>query len=274
MKVVLFCGGLGTRLREYSEGVPKPLVPIGYRPILWHVMRYYAHYGHKDFILCLGYKADKVKEYFLNYNEYIDDDFTMSRGQKQLHRRQTDVHDWNITFVDTGLKSNVGMRLMLARQYLEGEEMFLANYSDGLTDLALDKMVSDFAATDKVASFVCSQPSQSFHVVSLDEHSNVRDIKYVRDANIIVNAGYFVLRKSIFDYMNFGEELVLEPFQRLIAENKLLGFRHDGFWAMDTFKEQQELTDLYNSGNAPWEVWKKADVVEEMVKSQRTGVPT
>lgn len=273
MKVVLFCGGLGTRLREYSEGVPKPLVPIGYRPILWHVMRYYAHFGHKDFILCLGYKADKVKEYFLNYDEYVANDFTMKHGQKQLHTTQTDVHDWNITFVDTGLKSNVGMRLMLARPHLEGEEMFLANYSDGLTDLPLDRMVREFSATDKVASFVCSAPSQSFHVVSLDEQRNVQAIKYVRDANIIVNAGYFVLRKSIWDYMNFGEELVVQPFERLIKENRLLGYRHDGFWAMDTFKEQQELSDMYSSGNAPWEVWRRPDVAEEAVQSQRFGAP-
>jgi glucose-1-phosphate cytidylyltransferase len=256
MKVVLFCGGLGTRLRDYGDGIPKPLVPIGYRPIIWHVMRYYAHYGHKDFILCLGYKADKIKEYFLNYNEFANNDFTMRRGEKQLHQASPDVQDWNITFLDTGLKSNIGMRLMLAKPYLEGEEMFLANYSDGLTNLPLDTMVSEFSATDKVASFVCSTPSQSFHVVTLEEDRNVRSIEVVKNTNLIVNAGYFVLRKSIFDYLNFGEELVLEPFQRLMKEKRLLGYRHDGFWAMDTFKEQQELTDLYNTGQAPWEVWK------------------
>ncbi|RYZ04670.1 MAG: glucose-1-phosphate cytidylyltransferase [Myxococcales bacterium] len=275
MKVVIFCGGMGTRLREYSEDIPKPLVPIGYRPILWHVMRYYAHYGHKDFILCLGYKAHKIKEYFLNYNEALANDFTLTAGQKDIHQAQTDIHDWNITFVDTGLKSNVGTRLALAKKYLEGEEMFLANYSDGLTNLDLGKMVSEFEATDKVGAFVCSVPSQSFHVVQIDEKRSVKKIQYVRDANIIVNGGYFVLRKSIFDYMNFGEELVLEPFQRLIDKDLLLGFRHDGFWAMDTFKEQQELTDLYNSGQAPWEVWKKKDVVEaeeaEAALSVRAG---
>ncbi|HET7539700.1 MAG TPA: sugar phosphate nucleotidyltransferase [Polyangiaceae bacterium] len=260
MKVVLFCGGLGTRLREYSEGIPKPLVPIGYRPILWHVMRYYAHYGHKDFILCLGYKADKVREYFLNYDQYANSDFTMRQGQKELHHSQPDIHDWNITFLDTGLKSNIGTRLMLAKPYLEGEEMFLANYSDGLTNLPLDTMISEFSATDKVAGFICATPSQSFHVVSLDADRNVNKIQAVRDTNIIVNAGYFVLRKTIFDYMNFGEELVLDPFQRLMKEKRLLGFPHDGFWAMDTFKEQQELTDLYNSGNAPWEVWKRSEL--------------
>ncbi len=269
MKVVLFCGGLGTRLREYSEGVPKPLVPIGYRPILWHVMRYYAHYGHKDFVLCLGYKADKVREYFLNYDQYVNSDFTMSQGRKVLHHTEPDVHDWNITFVDTGLKSNIGMRLMLAKPYLEGEEMFLANYSDGLTNMPLDTMVRNFSATDKVAGFLCATPSQSFHVVSLDADQNVSSIQAVRDTNIIVNAGHFVLRKSIFDYMNFGEELVLEPFQRLMKEKRLIGYRHDGFWAMDTFKEQQELTDLYNSGSAPWQVWKRPDVAEAMAESQR-----
>jgi glucose-1-phosphate cytidylyltransferase len=257
MKVVLFCGGMGTRLREYSEDIPKPLVPIGSRPILWHLMRYYAHFGHKDFILCLGYKAQKIKEFFLNYNSEIADDFTLAKGKAIADRRDTDVHDWNITFVDTGVKANVGMRLMLARKYLEGEEMFLANYADGLTNLNLDTMVSEFKASNKVATFVCARPSQSFHVVNLDANNSVKKVTYVRDANIIVNAGFFVLRQSIFDYMEFGEELVIEPFQRLIDKNLLHGYRHDDYWAMDTFKEQQELTDLYNSGRAPWEVWKR-----------------
>ena len=262
MKVVLFCGGLGTRLRDYGDSLPKPLVPIGYRPILWHVMRYYAHFGHKDFILCLGYKADKIREYFLNYDEFANSDFTMKGGKKELHHTSPDVHDWNITFLDTGLTSNIGMRLSLARPFLEGEDMFLANYSDGLTNLPLDTMIAEFAATDKVASFVCSSPSQSFHLVTLDEKQNVTGLKYVHDTNLVVNAGYFVMRKAIFDYIKFGEELVLEPFQRLMREKRLLGYRHDGFWAMDTFKEQQELTDLYNAGQAPWEVWKHEGVPE------------
>ena len=135
MKVVLFCGGLGTRLGELTEDVPKPLVKIGYRPILWHLMKYYAHYGHKDFILCLGYKADKIKDYFLNYNEYISNDFTMSNGGKDIQLQKSDIADWKITFVDTGLRSNIGQRLKAVEKYLAGEEMFLANYSDGLTNL-------------------------------------------------------------------------------------------------------------------------------------------
>jgi glucose-1-phosphate cytidylyltransferase len=271
MKVVLFCGGMGTRLREYSDDLPKPLVPIGQRPILWHLMRYYAHFGHKDFILCLGYKAQKIKEYFLNYNPDIAGDFTLSKGKATSASRDTDVPDWNITFVDTGVKANVGMRLMLAKKYLEGEEMFLANYADGLTNLDLNHMVDEFKATNKVAAFVCALPSQSFHVVTLDEKRSVKKVTYVRDAGVIVNAGFFVLRKQIFDYMDFGDELVIQPFQRLIDNDLLLGYRHDAYWAMDTFKEQQELTDVFNAGNAPWEVWKKPDVVEEMAASQRGG---
>jgi glucose-1-phosphate cytidylyltransferase len=257
MKVVLFCGGLGTRLRDYSDSIPKPLVPIGYRPILWHVMKYYAHFGHKDFVLCLGYKADKIKEYFLNYNEYTSNDFTMSNGGKDLALVQSDIHDWNITFVDTGLQSNIGTRLMMVKKYLAGEEMFLANYSDGLTDIDLNVMIDTFSKTKMVASMVCPAPSQTFHVVQIDERNLVHDIKYVRDTNILVNGGYFVLRREIFDHMQFGEELVIEPFQRLIKKGLLMGFRHNHYWAMDTFKEQQELTDMYNSGNAPWELWKK-----------------
>src|SRR5512135_2125451 len=187
MKVVLFCGGLGTRLRDFSESIPKPMVPVGYRPVLWHVMKYYAHFGHKDFILCLGYKADKIKEYFLNYQESASNDFTMTGGGKNIELASSDIHDWRITFVDTGLKSNIGMRLKLVEKYLQGEEAFLANYSDGLTNMPLPNMIDQFVASDKVGSFLCTAPSQTFHVVTLGEGDGVKDIKYVRDAGILVN---------------------------------------------------------------------------------------
>ena len=260
MKVVLFCGGLGTRLREYSDNIPKPLVNIGYRPILWHVMKYYAHYGHKDFILCLGYKADKIKDYFLNYNEYISNDFVMSNGGKDVDLVSSDIHDWRITFVDTGLRSNIGKRLKLVEKYLVGEEMFLANYSDGLTDLPLPTVIDEFKRSSNVGCFLCAPPSQTFHVVGLEEGGTVNSIKYVRDSGIVVNAGYFVFRKEIFSYINLGEELVEEPFQRLIKKGLLQGYRYDRFWAMDTFREQQELSDMYNQGKAPWEVWRPEEV--------------
>jgi len=260
MKVVLFCGGLGTRLGELTENVPKPLVKIGYRPILWHVMKYYAHFGHKDFILCLGYKADAIKDYFLNYKEYLSNDFTMSNGGKQIELQQSDITDWKITFVDTGLRSNIGQRLKAVEKYLEGEEIFLANYSDGLSGFPLPDVIDPFVRSQNVASFLCAKPSQSFHVVTLGSDNVVNGIQGVRRTDILINAGFFVFRKAIFDYMRPGEELVVEPFQRLIAEKKIVGYRSDQFWCMDTFKEHQELTDMYNSGNAPWEVWKSPKV--------------
>lgn len=258
MKVVLFCGGLGTRLGELTENVPKPLVKIGYRPILWHLMKYYAHFGHKDFILCLGYKADTIKDYFLNYKEYLSNDFTMTNGGKDIHLQQCDITDWRITFVDTGLRANIGQRLKAVERYLEGEEIFLANYSDGLTSFPLPDLIDRFVKSGKTACFLCAKPSQSFHVVTIEENDLVNSIQSVRNTDILINGGFFVFKKEIFDYIRSGEELVAEPFQRLIAEQQIIGYRCDQFWCMDTFKEHQELTDMYNLGNAPWEVWKSS----------------
>jgi glucose-1-phosphate cytidylyltransferase len=256
MKVVLFCGGLGTRLGELTENVPKPLVKIGYRPILWHVMKYYAYYGHKDFILCLGYRADAIKDYFLNYKEYLSNDFTMAHGGRDIHLEQSDITDWKITFVDTGLKANIGQRLKAVERYLAGEEVFLANYSDGLTNYPLPDLIDGLAKSNKVACFLCAKPSQTFHVVELEAGNSVKSIQSVRETDIRVNGGFFVFKKEIFNYMKLGEELVAEPFQRLIAERKIIGYPTEQFWCMDTFKEHQELTDMFNLGDAPWEVWK------------------
>jgi glucose-1-phosphate cytidylyltransferase len=262
MKVVLFCGGLGTRLREYGDHIPKPLVPIGYRPVLWHVMKYYAHFGHKDFILCLGYKADCIKEYFLNYKEWVSNDFTMSGADGRVELKRSDIQDWRITFVDTGLNSNIGTRLQKVARYLDGEEYFLANYSDGLTDYHLPTMIESFRSSGKVAAFLCAPPSQTFHVVSVAPGNGVTDIRYVRDTDILVNCGFFIFRSEIFSYMQPGEELVLNPFRRLIDAHLLMAFRTERFYAMDTFKEQQELTDMYTRGEAPWELWNEGKSLE------------
>jgi glucose-1-phosphate cytidylyltransferase len=257
MKVVLFCGGQGTRLRDYSETIPKPMVNIGYRPLLWHVMKYYAYYGHKDFILCLGYKGDVVKNYFLNYSETLSNDFTLSDGGKTLQLLSSDIQDWKITFVDTGLASNIGERLKAVEKYLDGEEVFLANYSDGLTDFPLPQLIDYFNAHKKVASFLCVKPNQTFHVVSLKSDGTVSDIQHIVQSGIRMNGGYFVFRKEIFKYIREGEELVNEPFQRLIAKQELIAYSYDGFWAcMDTFKDKQQLDDMYSLGSAPWEIWK------------------
>lgn len=256
MKVVLFCGGLGLRLKEYAENIPKPLATIGYRPILWHVMKYYAHYGHKDFILCLGHRADSIKDYFVKYDEYVSNDFVLSAGGKNIDLINRDIHDWKITFADTGIMSNIGQRLKAVEKYLEGEEMFLANYSDGLTDLPLPQQISHFRKNDKIASFLCVRPNLSYTFVSMNGADLVADIQEMEKSNIRINGGYFIFKKEIFNYMQEGEELVREPFRRLVNEKQLLAYQHDGFWAcMDTFKDKQHLDDLYAKGKAPWQVW-------------------
>ena len=258
MKVVLFCGGLGMRLREYSETLPKPMVDIGYRPILWHLMKYYAHYGHKDFILCLGYRGDSIKNYFLNYNECASNDFTLTRGGKGVELVNKDIDDWTITFVDTGRNANIGQRLKAVQPYLKGEEMFLANYADGLTDLQLPGAIKFFEARDAIGCFLSVRPIQSFHVADVQNDGIVSDIRDLNNSGLWINGGFMIFRKDIFDYIQPGEELVHEPFQRLIKEKKLISYRYEGFWvSMDTFKDKQRLDDMHARGETPWMVWQR-----------------
>jgi glucose-1-phosphate cytidylyltransferase len=270
MKVVLFCGGLGTRLREYSENIPKPMVNIGYRPIIWHVMKYYAHYGHTDFILCLGYRGDVIKQYFLNYEECLSNDFVLSKGGRELKLYSRDIEQWNITFVDTGLYSNIGQRLSAVAPYLEGEDVFLANYTDGLSDLPLPTYLDHFHQRNAIASFVSVRPRQSFHIVIADDGSVVKDIRHVAHSDLWLNGGFFVFKREIFAYLGAGEELVEEPFERLIRRGALVTYKHDGFWAcMDTFKDKQRLDDMNNQGDCPWEVWRSAPAAQSTAETRR-----
>jgi glucose-1-phosphate cytidylyltransferase len=251
-------------MREYSELIPKPMIPIGYRPILWHVMRYYAHYGHKDFILCLGYKADIIKSYFLEYNECVSNDFVLSNGGKNLELLSTDIDDWNITFVDTGLMSNIGERLKCVQKHLAGEEMFLANYTDGLSDVPLPAVIDSFKKSANVACFVSVKPRASFHLIETELGGLVKSIEHIGKCGARINGGFMVLRQEIFSYMQDGEELVEEPFRRLIRERKLMAHPHEGFWAcMDTFKEKQDLDDVFSRGKAPWAVWNNLGLTKE-----------
>ena len=260
MKVVLFCGGLGLRLRDYSDQIPKPMAPIGYRPILWHVMKYFAHFGHRDFILCLGYRGDLIKQYFLNYSECTSNDFVFSNGGKTLKLVNSDIEDWNITFADTGLRSNIGERLMAVEKYLGDEPEFLANYSDGLTDLDFDCYLEYARRQNRIATFLSVKPNLSYHITRTDETGLVTDIDEIKRTDIRINAGFFLLKRDIFSYMEPGDELVLEPFQRLIRERQLAAYDYDGFFAaMDTFKDKQLLDKLYEEGSPPWEVWRNAE---------------
>jgi glucose-1-phosphate cytidylyltransferase len=259
MKVVLFCGGLGTRLREHSDTIPKPLVNIGYRPILWHLMRYYAHHGHKDFILCLGYRGDMIREFFLNYNECLTNDFVFSEGGRKIEPMRSDIQDWRITFVDTGLHANIGQRLLRVREYLKDEEMFMANYADGLTDLPLNDHIAQFQSSDAVASFIAVRTSQSFHCVHSDDNGTVTSFGQLSGSEFWINAGYFCLRQGIFDVVEEGDELVEQPFKRLIERKKLLVNRYGGFWQqMDTFKEKITYDRMEARGDCPWMVWRKS----------------
>lgn len=257
MKVVLFCGGMGMRIREYSESVPKPMVPVGPRPILWHVMKYYASYGHNEFILCLGHRGDAIKHYFRTYDECISNDFTLDHGTMTLHT--SDIQDWRITFVDTGLNSNIGTRLMVVRHLIGDDEHFLANYSDGLTDLHLPDMLNFHHSHNRIASFLSVRPAVSFHLVEAASDGCVRGIRGAEQADVWINGGYFIFNRAIFDYMRPGEELVEQPFARLVEAGKLSTYRHNGFWAcMDTFKEKVILDEKYARGERPWAVWERS----------------
>ena len=259
MKVVLFCGGLGMRIRD-NENIPKPMITIGYRPIVWHLMKYYAHFGFKDFILCLGYRADYIKNYFLTYNECASNDFTLSEGGRKIDLLKSDISDWRITFVDTGLNSNIGMRLKAVERHLAGEEYFLANYADGLTDLNLNDQLSHFFAAGTVASFLSVKPNLSLHAVSTSPSGQVTGIEDIAQTRLRVNGGFFVFRSDIFDYIGDGEELVVQPFRRLIDRQQLVAIEHDGFWqAMDTFKDRQALEEQWAAGSAPWTLWDRGE---------------
>jgi len=259
MKVVLFCGGLGTRLREHSDTIPKPLVNIGYRPIIWHLMRYYAHFGHKDFILCLGYRGDLIKEYFVNYSEWVSNDFVLSNGCRTVEPIQRDVEDWRISFVETGLHSNIGERLLAVRSYLKDEEFFFANYSDALTDLPLLEYSKACEKKNVVAGFVAVRTWQSFHAVTARDDGIVSQIGPMRDAGFWLNGGFFRFRNDIFDYIKPGEELVEEPFRRLIEKQQLYSYKHEGFWAaMDTLKDKITFDRMNGRGDTPWKVWEKS----------------
>jgi len=257
VKVVLFCGGQGMRVRDHEGAVPKPMVMIGNRPILWHLMKYYAFFGHTQFILALGYKSDVIKDYFLNYKEWMSNDFVLRDGGRDIRLLGSDIHDWEITFADTGSQATIGERLLAVRSHLADDEVFMANYADGLSDLWLPDHLGAFEASDAIGSFMVVHSPQSFHVARIDTDGRCVAIEPLADSEIWFNAGFFIFRREIFDYIHPGDELVVEPFNRLIGEGRLIGHRYEGFWqAMDTFKDLHQLEAQHQQGDAPWQVWR------------------
>ena len=255
MKVVLFCGGLGTRIREYSENIPKPMIPVGHQPILWHVMQYYSQYGHRDFVLCLGYKANVIKDFFLGYRPQAFADCIVSGYGEHVELLGEPEEDWRVTLLDTGIWRNIGQRLWAVREHVENEEIFMANYSDGLTNVDLGDMVERFKKSGKLACFLAIRPPLTYHLADIDSEGRVREFRTSDRADIWINGGYFVMRKEIFEFMREGEELVVEPFARLIEANELMAYKHDGFWrSMDTLRDRQILEDMVEHGDMPWRI--------------------
>jgi glucose-1-phosphate cytidylyltransferase len=263
MKVVLFCGGLGMRMRADNQSLPKPMMPIGSRPVLWHVMRYYAHFGHTEFILCLGYGAEAVKDYFLNYRETTSNDFVLRKGGDDIELLDTDISDWSITFIDTGLDTAIGERLRRVRPYLGADEVFLANYGDVLTDAPMHELIDQFTESDAVAQLLAVKPQDSFHVLEMADDSRVTGLTPVADMSMRINGGYFVLRRGIFDYLHEGEDLVMDGCRRAAAAGRMRAVQYDGFWApMDTLKERAALEDQYRRGISPWALWRERRLQE------------
>jgi glucose-1-phosphate cytidylyltransferase len=225
--------------------------------------------------LCLGWKSNAIKQYFLQYDECISNDFVLTSGGQSVELLNSDIDDWKITFVDTGMQSNIGQRLKAVEHLLEGEEVFLANYTDGLSDLHLPDAIDAFRERQSTASFLSVNPSQSFHAVQTLDDGIVTSVAPVSKSGLMMNGGFFIFRNQFFQYLNHGEELVEEPFQRLIENGKLSTYAHDGFWScMDTFKEKQELDDLNAAGSPPWAIWEKSGPSNTKSPSRLAGIQT
>jgi glucose-1-phosphate cytidylyltransferase len=256
VKVVLFCGGLGMRMRDGVTTAPKPMALVGERPLVWHVMRYYAHFGHTDFILCLGYGASSVKDFFLNYDETRSNDFVLERGARDLTLFKTDISDWRITFVDTGLNSPIGERLRRVRRFLSDEPMFMANYADVLTNAPLPDMIERFAASQAVASLLAVPPQSSHHAVDIGDDGVITRVTPMRDLRHWENGGYFLFRPEIFNELNHDEDLVEDALVRLVRRGRVIAYPYKGYWSpADTVKERAHLDERYHRADCPWMIW-------------------
>ncbi len=257
MKVVILCGGLGTRLREETEFRPKPLVEIGSRPVLWHIMKAYAHYGFQQFVLCLGYRGNMIKDYFLNY-EAMNSDFTITLGQKSqilldgAHQEQ----GFQVTLADTGLETMTGGRIKRIAKYV-GKDTFMATYGDGISDVNIGRLLEFHRSHGRLATLTSVRPVLRFGAVEIGEESRVLEFMEKPVSEGWINAGFFVFNPGIFDYLT-GDDCILErgPLERLAREGQLAAYRHEGFfYAMDTYRDYQHLSQIWASGKAPWKIW-------------------
>ncbi len=257
MKVAILCGGLGTRLREETEFRPKPMVEVGGRPILWHIMKIYAHYGFREFVLCLGYRGNIIKEYFLNYAA-MNNDFTIALGSRsdiQYHGAH-DEQDFRVTLVDTGQNTMTGGRVRRAARFVNNGP-FLLTYGDGLSDVNVCRLLEFHRSHGKLATVTIVRPSSRFGIVQHDQAAKVTSFSEKPKVNDWINAGFFVFEPGVLDYLG-GDECILErePMERLAADGQLMAYQHEGFFfAMDTYREHEALNKMWDVGDAPWKVW-------------------
>ena len=257
MKVVILCGGIGTRLREETEFRPKPLVEIGGRPILWHIMKLYAHYGFAEFVLCLGYRGNMIKEYFLNYRA-MNDDFTIRLGEQSVeHHDQHNEREFCVTLADTGQATMTGGRIARIQRYI-GDDLFMMTYGDGVADVNIADLLAFHRAHGKLATLTAVRPQSRYGMIDLDATGRVVRFEEKPRLEQWAHVGFFIFHRRVFDYLA-GDECVLErePLERLAREGELVAFRHEGFFqAMDTYREYNALNEIWARGNAPWKVWK------------------
>jgi len=258
MKVVILCGGMGTRMREETEFKPKPLVPIGKMPVLWHIMKIYSHYGFKDFVLCLGYKGEMIREYFLNFEE-MTNDFTLnlrSKKEKVTHHHKAHLEDWNLTFVDTGPETNTGGRVKRIEHLIEGEEFFLT-YGDGLSNVNIKKLLDYHYSKKKIGTLTAIHPASPFGIIEVS-NGIAKSFKEKPRLEGLINGGFFVFNKRIFDYLEENSVLEEEPLRKLTDEKKLAVYEHNDFWqCMDTFKDVERLNKMWRDGDTPWKAWER-----------------
>jgi glucose-1-phosphate cytidylyltransferase len=258
MKVVLLAGGLGTRLREETEFRPKPMVPIGSQPILWHIMKTFAHFKHQEFIVCTGYKAEVIREYFRNF-ETMNLDFTIeingngSSSTKLLGKLAE--FGWKVTVSDTGPTTPTGGRLHQIKNYV-GNETFMCTYGDGVADINIDELLKFHKSHGRLATLSAVQPPSRFGVLDIENNGRVNRFQEKPKSENWVNAGYFVFEPEIFNYLDLHSTLENEPLSQIAAEGQLMAFKHEGFWQpMDTYRETTMLTEMWEQGTAPWKIW-------------------
>lgn len=259
-KVVVLCGGIGTRLREETEYRPKPMVEVGGRPILWHIMKTFAHFGLREFVLCLGYRGNVIREYFLNY-EAMSNDFTIALGgggggSIEYHGAH-DEQDFRVTLVNTGADTMTGGRVKRIEPHI-ADDLFMITYGDGLADIDIGKLLDFHRGHGKIATVTAVRPVSRFGMLDIGDDGSVRAFAEKPPLDGWVSAGYFVCQRRFFDYLTGGDGCVMEqqPLARLAEENQLAAYRHEGFfYAMDTYREYETLNRIWNSGNAPWKVW-------------------